>query len=323
MMIHVRPIHDNELDAFRNAVARHGALFADPAWAAIFGPRVEICGIFDQNGILFGGFLYYRGTMKGYPWFTNLPFTPSIALFYDNPAKNTSNRIGHDKEVLEAVARYFRKLTKPVHRYCLPPFVLDMQPFASRGFKVIPHLTYQIDLQSELKELQANLSAKLRNNLKKALADGIRVSPVSNNPECESLILGTYKRNDISIRPQEIRNIFQKFAHAGNSFAIAAIQDDQMIAVSFFLHNQSTAYYMFGGFHDHLKHEGAGASTIWEGILESRRRGLTVFDFEGSMIPRIEKYFRGFGGKIVPYYTINRAPFMMEVILKAFRREIF
>lgn len=80
---------------------------------------------------------------------------------------------------------------------------------------------------------------------------------------------------------------------------------------------------MFGGFHNALKHEGAGAATIWKAIRYAKSKELATFDFEGSMIPRIERYFRGFGGEIKNYFTLNRAPFIVEVALKMFKRSIF
>ena len=45
---------------------------------------------------------------------------------------------------------------------------------------------------------------------------------------------------------------------------------------------------------------------LWQAILYTKDTlKLNVFDFEGSMIPSIEKYFRKFGGEITPYYSLN------------------
>lgn len=319
----VREIGPGEIQAYIAARLKWGSLFSDPAWAGCFGDNISIFGIFDQNNTITGGFLFLKSTLKGYPYYTNPPFTPSIALFYNNPASNPSNRLSTDKEVLEAVARFLREFKFPVQRFCLPPFIMDMQPFLYHGFKVIPHLTYHIDLLLSFEALQSNLSAKLRNNIKKAKNDGLTIRKLTTYDSCESLVLKTYSRNNLGIEQQNIRNILHKFAVPGNSFAFAAFQDEVMIAVSFFLYDNNTCYYIFGGFHDELKHEGAGAATIWEAIRESKNIGLNTFDFEGSMIPRVERYFRGFGGKIVNYFTINRAPFLLEVLLKMVKREIF
>ena len=41
-----------------------------------------------------------------------------------------------------------------------------------------------------------------------------------------------------------------------------------------------------------------------------------VFDFEGSMIPQIEKYFRGFGGELTPYFVLQKNNWMGSTMLK-------
>ena len=45
---------------------------------------------------------------------------------------------------------------------------------------------------------------------------------------------------------------------------------------------------------------------LWQALLYTKNiLQLPVFDFEGSMIPSIEKYFRKFGGELIPYYSLN------------------
>ncbi len=319
----IKILQPDEIESYRVICERVGALFAHPGWAGCFGPGVQICGIFNNNSELSGGFVFLKTTIKGYPYFTNLPFTPSIALFYLNPAENAANRLGTDKEVLNAVARFFRQFKFPVQRYCLPPEIVDMQPFVWNEIKVIPHLTYQVNLRIPEDILYSNVSPKLRNNVKKAGSDGILVEQITDYKLLESLIINTYSREKTTINPEYIRNILFSFAHEGNSFAFGAYSEGVLIAASFFLHDHHTVYYMFGGFHNALKHEGAGASTIWTAIRYAKSKELTTFDFEGSMIPRIERYFRGFGGEIRNYFTLNRAPFIVEVALKIIKRSIF
>ncbi len=41
------------------------------------------------------------------------------------------------------------------------------------------------------------------------------------------------------------------------------------------------------------------------------------------MFESIEKYFRAFGGDLVPYYRINKAFLPLEILLKFIKRELF
>lgn len=67
----------------------------------------------------------------------------------------------------------------------------------------------------------------------------------------------------------------------------------------------NTVYYLMGGIHPDFKDMGGMDIVQFESIkyaLESGRR----FDFEGSMIESIEKYFRSFGSIQTPYFHITK-----------------
>ncbi|HOK80319.1 MAG TPA: GNAT family N-acetyltransferase, partial [bacterium] len=89
------------------------------------------------------------------------------------------------------------------------------------------------------------------------------------------------------------------------------------------IHNNSYAHYLLGGYDESSKHRGAGVLSMWEGIIYAKSLGLKYFDFEGSMVPEIEKYFRGFGGVLTPYFRVNKAKLPLEIFLKFYKRELF
>jgi hypothetical protein len=60
-----------------------------------------------------------------------------------------------------------------------------------------------------------------------------------------------------------------------------------------------------GGGDPHLRTSGAGSLVLWEAI----KFAATVseqFDFEGSMIEPVERFFRAFGGTPTPYFSIQK-----------------
>ena len=67
----------------------------------------------------------------------------------------------------------------------------------------------------------------------------------------------------------------------------------------------NSAYYLMGGSDPELRSSGATSLCMWEAL----RFAATVtqrFDFEGSMIEPIERYFRAFGARQVPYLALSR-----------------
>jgi lipid II:glycine glycyltransferase (peptidoglycan interpeptide bridge formation enzyme) len=120
-----------------------------------------------------------------------------------------------------------------------------------------------------------------------------------------------------------VNKILTSFLNDHSGFAFVSYLNNKPIATAFCISDQTTCYYLLGGYDNENKHQAAGVSVIWNSMLHAKEKGFSIFDFEGSMLPEVEKFFRGFGGNLIPYYTINRAWFPVEVALKFIKRELF
>lgn len=188
---------------------------------------------------------------------------------------------------------------------------------------MIPGYTYLLDLSKSIEDIQKGMSAKRRNDMNKATRDGLIVKGVDNFEVVKSLILKTFSRQELVINKGYLDKILFEFANKNNTFAFVTFKDDNPMATSFCVYDKDTAYYLLGGYDDKNKHHGAGALTLWESIKHAKGTGLKWFDFEGSMAPQIESYFRAFGGKLTPYYSARKAKLPLEILLKFFKRELF
>ena len=61
---------------------------------------------------------------------------------------------------------------------------------------------------------------------------------------------------------------------------------------------------MIGG-DTELRTSGAIPLLLWEGVKRAGARGLK-FDFEGSMLPKVEPVFASFGATQVPYFRLRK-----------------
>jgi hypothetical protein len=85
----------------------------------------------------------------------------------------------------------------------------------------------------------------------------------------------------------------------------AVDEADRVHAVTYAVWDENGAYYLLGGGHPELRSSGAGSLLMWEAIM--RARAVTdVFDFEGSMLKPVERFFRAFGGCQTPYLYVSR-----------------
>ena len=78
-------------------------------------------------------------------------------------------------------------------------------------------------------------------------------------------------------------------------------------AALFTVFDSKTAYYLAGGGDPDLRDSGAMTLLLWDSIQHAS--GFAeVFDFEGSMIPEIERFFRGFGGDLISCMKVSKSP---------------
>ena len=155
------------------------------------------------------------------------------------------------------------------------------------------------------------------------MTDGVAAEQVTDYSRIEPIITETFKKQKLGLDEKRIRRILYEFATPANSYAFIATWEGRPVSMAFCLYDREKAYYLFGGVTEDQKHEGAGALVLWESIKHAKKSGLPCFDLEGSMIKGVEKFFRGFGGDQKVYFSVNRAPILIEILLKFFKREVF
>ncbi|MDD5063957.1 MAG: GNAT family N-acetyltransferase [Phycisphaerae bacterium] len=302
---------------------KHGTVFSRLDWLKIFADKVRIYGIYDKNGGIIGGFHIYTERRLGFKLSRNPLFTPMIGPFLEVKAKNPVAIMDYWKETLSLLADFLDKLPCSIVSVSLSKEIVDTQPFVWKKFKVVPGYTYVLDLESSVDDIRSDMSAERRNDINKASRDGLVVRQVNDFKIVKSLVFKTLSRQDLAVDEVYLDRVLFEFANKNNCFAFAAFRENIPIAVSFCIRDSRTAYYLLGGYDDKNKHHGAGALAVWEAIKHAQSLGLKQFDFEGSMVPQIERYFRGFGGKLTPYYRVNKAKLPLEILLKLFKRELF
>lgn len=319
----IKRLDKDHLPPYNILANESGSIFNSLPWINLYGTNLEHYGIFDNDQKLVAAFYLYKTKQFGLTYYKNPPYSPHIGLCYKNKSANKANALAFDKNLNTELADFILSLNYGLLTLALPATVKDAQPFIWKKFKTIPNYTYHVDLQLPVDQLLQNMASDKRNSLKKAEKDGIKTVFNPNYKIVEELILKTFSRKQKSVDAVFVNKILHQFANADNSFAFVSYLNDRPISCAFCLVDKTTCYYLLGGYDSEHKHQGAGVSTIWQAILYAKAKGLQTFDFEGSMLPEVEKFFRGFGGNLVPYFTINRAILPAEIALKFIKRELF
>ena len=94
-------------------------------------------------------------------------------------------------------------------------------------------------------------------------------------------------------------------ARGARTILIARDADGSARAGGYFVHDDRFTTYLLAATDAEVR--GAASAVLWEAIRRASRRG-TGFDFEGSMLRRVESFVRSFGGVPTPYSIVWRTP---------------
>lgn len=309
---------------YQKFAEQYGGVFNSLQWLSIYDSGLKVFGIFDKGNTLIGIFNLYFDKILFLSHLKNPPYSPTISLVFKNPSSNIAKKHSFDKLVYKCIVDFINSLSKDVNTFAMPNASNDMQPFIWENYKVIPNYTYHLNIADLTEDEVFKLFApERRNDIKKAVKDGVKCEMTQDYSIVKQMVEHTFSRKEKSFNGNLIDQILSKFANQSNSFAFVAYLNSKPIAASFIIYDKQVAYYLLGGYDQSNKHQGAGALAVQYAINHTLNLGIPVFDFEGSMIPEVEKYFRAFGGEMKTMYTINKAKLPIEMALKLIDRSRF
>ncbi len=320
--ISIRELKKDEYLSYSQINNETGTIFTSLEWLKLF-KNVKVFGIFEKGNNLIGAFHYYIQKILFFTYVRNIPFTPYIGPFISLRAKKLAGKTKENKTILKVIASFFTRLNYHILSLSFHHKQIDTIPFIRKNYKVVPNYTYILNLSKSYDELWEDLDNDKRNMIRKGEKDRIIIKKEDNYHIVEEFVLNTLKRKGSKTYHEYLKKILFYFSDNSNSYAFVAYFNNKPISMAFCLYDNHTAYYLFGGYNKDSKHNAAGSMIIWEAIKYAKLLKLNYFDFEGSMIPEVENFFIGFGGKLTPYFKINKAKLHIEILLKFFKRDIF
>lgn len=309
---------------FAALVEPHIGVFASEKWLAVYAESLQMVGIYKDENQLIGGFYFLNSKKFGFKFIKLPPYTPHCALYFKNEAKNVSSELNFSKEIMQALCDYLESQKFALCVLAFPSLIRDMQSFFWNDYKVVPHYTYRIDLSKSIEDIQANFDSKNRNAINKALKEQVTVHENSmSNESLYQYFSQTLHKAGANVYESELKAIFTEFSDSENSFALQAKLGDKIIGTVFCVYDKKNCYYLLAGIDKEIKMQGINNLLVLKCIEKAKNLGCAVFDFEGSMLKGVEKFFRSFGPELVPYYTINKAKIWLEMALKFKKRSSF
>ena len=229
------------------------------------------------------------------------PFLPNCWITFLNEYDKPATRHAKEKEVLKALLSFAENGKWGYWKFDFPVGYTDFQEAIWKGTFPKTKYTYRI---LELRNWEEKIDSKLRNKLKRFSDFSFEVRAFSS----EEMSVFMQSSAAKGVAHNELLSAFNAL-NSGSTFTVIAEGGDYQ---AFCAIVDGVCYYLVSS---NAKNDNAlSACGVKFCIEESIRRGCRAFDFEGSMIPEIEVFFRSFGGDLLPYFSIEGGKGIMNFI---------
>jgi len=238
------------------------------------------------------------------------PFTQFLGPCFTSTEAKYTNRLSRDHE---QTARVLDELPSygALHLQ-LGTHVQNLLPYIWKKMSVSPRYSYILPAAKSPEEAFSDFRENIRREIRKAEKQ-FRVQRVAPGE-----IPGLLRHFDLRRTIKDPANIpvLQKLIQACYTneagYVLAALDSqDAPRAFIFLAHDHSSLYYISGAGTDAGKKGGALSMLMWQGIQDALSSGR-AFDFEGSMVPSIERFFRAFGSEQKVYFEVRSFPSLLR-----------
>lgn len=292
------------------AVEKSIPLFSQYWWLDV------VCGeenwdvvLVEKGGEVMGAMPYFFYRKFGLMFIAQPPLTQTTGVWIRSSGAKYARALGYQKDIMGGLIKglpAFDSFSQNWH-YSNTNWL----PFCWNGFRQTSRYTYVLPSLASEAQLWAALEEKTRSDIRKA-ADRFELQVRDDYGVTEFLRLNrmTFERQGMEMPYDSslIERLDAACAARGQrKILIAEDKQGQHHAGVYIVWDENEAYYLLGGGNPQLRNSGATSLCLWHAI----RHASTVtksFNFEGSMIESVERFFRAFGAIQTPYFNISKTP---------------
>jgi hypothetical protein len=282
------------------------SLFEQPWWLEAVAPNNWQVAEVEVNGTVRARLPYYLSCgFGGSKLITMPPLTPWLGPWLAPRKSKYAKALAQEKDLINALIDQL-----PAHdefRHNFHYSFTNWLPFYWRSFSATVRYTYVLDDLTDPERLWAAFLDNIRTDIKKAQ----KILTVKQDLDLERFLdinALTFQRQRRSLPYNHalVRRL-DEACRARRSREIFYAEDAQgrIHAVLYLVWDENSAFYLMGGADPALRNSGAMSLLVWESI----QYAATVtrkYDFEGSMIEPVERFFRAFGAVQTPYFQISK-----------------
>ncbi|MGH3457719.1 GNAT family N-acetyltransferase [Aeromicrobium sp.] len=283
-------------------------IFLQPWWLdAACGPNAWDVSLAVKADGVHAALPYFQRRARGLRLLTQPALTPYLGPWILETGAERNAEYSRQNELMSALIDGLPRRLNYVQKWS--PTITNWLPFYWRGFEQTTRYTYMLDDLSDEERLWRGLTGSTRREIRKAESrHQMTASADATLDELLSLNVMTFARQGLD-QPYSTEYVERLDAacqkHDCRRIIIARDSQGRPHAGVYVVWDRDSAYYLMGAGDPDLRSSGAASLCMWEAI----RSASTVsksFNFEGSMIEPIERFFRGFGARQTPYFQVSR-----------------
>ncbi|MCI8752175.1 MAG: methicillin resistance protein [Lachnospiraceae bacterium] len=297
-------------------------IYSKPWWMdAVCGKENWDIWLYEKGNNILAAMPYYLKKNGNYKYITKAPLTQNNGIIFNYPADGVMKNIAKQKfeeEVIVQACKFIKKLDLDVYEQQYHYDYTYYLPFFWNNYTIVPRINYVLENTSNVEELWENLSSNYRKNIKK----GQKNSFVKQDLDKQKF----YKEHEKIFQKQGLEcpfsyPLWENLYNACKKNNVCKIlyaldKDNNITSLLFLVWDEKSMYHLLGGsIPSYQKLESYNALT-WTAIKMASYMGLK-YDFEGSVIEKISKSFREFGGEAKIYYRIRKV-FNPEILKKEY-----
>jgi hypothetical protein len=282
------------------------SLFQQPWWLETLAPGRWDAVELRENGKLVARLPYVSRRRYGLTLVDMPPLTQTLGPWLRSSEGKYEARLSREHELLEELVARIPHCDS--FRQSFHHSVTNWLPFYWAGYTQTTRYTYLLDSLGNLDDVWAAFRDKTRNSIRKAEKQGIIVQETDDVDLLLWLWSRTYARQErsIPITSDVVRRTAEaSFRRAAGRLYVARDGDSRPHTAVLCVHDDRSCYYLVQGADPEVRDSGANALAVWHCIKQAAKTSR-VFDFEGSMVPGIERFFRSFGARQTPYSYVWR-----------------
>jgi len=221
------------------------------------------------------------------------------------PNQKLTSRISYEKKVLSELIQQLPKFDYFEQRFHYS--FTNWLPFYWNNFQQTTRYTYVLDSLENLGQIFEGFASTTRRIIRKA-SDIVKIYSDDDYEKFINTNTKTFARQNM--RPPYSLKFVKRLddacaLHNARRIFFAEDKNKKIHGALYIVWDGNSAYHLMSGADPDLRSSGSASLLLWEAIKYSSK--ITKrFDFEGSMIEPIEGFFRGFGAKQVPFFTIKK-----------------